>query len=238
LTHGGIQISPLSGSIASRAGAFSWDIIVSIAGVVPKTSQDVIDIIRKNQPFDIVLSGSVSRTVRMNPENGKVWMVVGYKNLSINKDIQLKYGIGDAIIMGWKETVATTRITLDFLGRMLMGMISPKTDTERQEAKDMLSWPIGLGSTFVSIVENNVPLSIILVMIALLSINLWVVNILPFPALDGGRIVTTILYSIAYYIPGGKKYFPILEWGLHTVWFLILIWFMLYVSGLDISRFF
>jgi regulator of sigma E protease len=239
LTHSGIQISPLSGSIASRAGAFSWDIIVSIAGTTPRSSQDVIDIIRKNEPFDIVLESSGwEKKIRMTPESGKVGMVVGYKNLNINKSIELKYNFPEAIVMGWKETIATTRITFDFLGRMLVGLISPKTDTERQEAKDMLSWPIGLGSTFVSIVENNVPISIILVMIALLSINLWVVNILPFPALDGGRIVTTILYSIAWYIPGGKKYFPTLEWALHTIWFLLLIGFMLYVSGLDISRFF
>ena len=79
--------------------------------------------------------------------------------------------------------------------------MSPKNDAEREEAKSMLAGPIGLGSTFVSIVENHVPLNIILVMIALLSINLGVVNILPFPALDGGRIVTTALYSIFSYIP-------------------------------------
>ncbi len=75
----------------------------------------------------------------------------------------------------------------------------------------MLAGPIGLGSTFVSIVENSVPITIILVMIALLSINLGVVNILPFPALDGGRIVTTTLYSIFSYFPHGKKYFPKVE---------------------------
>jgi regulator of sigma E protease len=65
----------------------------------------------------------------------------------------------------------------------------------------MLAGPIGLGSTFVQIVENSVPLATILVMIALLSINLGVVNILPFPALDGGRIVTTTLYSMMSYFP-------------------------------------
>lgn len=102
----------------------------------------------------------------------------------------------------------------------------------------MLAGPIGLGSTFISIVENNVPIRIILVMIALLSINLGVVNILPFPALDGGRIVTTTLYSIFSYIPKGQQYFTQVEGVLHTVGFLMLMGFMIYVSGLDIVRFF
>ena len=102
----------------------------------------------------------------------------------------------------------------------------------------MLSGPIGLGSTFVSIVRENVPLNIILVMIALLSINLGVINILPFPALDGGRIVTTTFYSISSFFPHGKKYFSKAEGAIHTIGFIILITLMVYVSGLDISRFF
>lgn len=121
---------------------------------------------------------------------------------------------------------------------MVVGLFDPKTDKEHEEAKSMLAWPIGLGSTFISIVENSVPLTIILVMIALLSINLGVINILPFPALDGGRIVTTTLYSIFSYIPHGKKYFSKAEWVIHAVGFLILLVFMLYVSWLDIIRFF
>jgi membrane-associated protease RseP (regulator of RpoE activity) len=48
-------------------------------------------------------------------------------------------------------------------------------------------------------------------MIALISINLGVINILPFPALDGGRIVTTTLYLIFSYLPHGKKLFSKVE---------------------------
>jgi hypothetical protein len=55
---------------------------------------------------------------------------------------------------------------------MVVGIFAPKTEMEHSEAKNMLAGPIGLGSTFVQIVEDSVPLSTILVMIALLSINL------------------------------------------------------------------
>lgn len=140
--------------------------------------------------------------------------------------------------MGWKETIATTHLTINFLSRMVVGLLAPKNDKEHEEAKSMLSWPIWLGNTFISIVQDSVPITIILVMIALISINLGVINILPFPALDGGRILTTTLYSIFSYLPHGKKLFTKVEWFLHTVWFIILLIFMIYVSGLDILRFF
>jgi membrane-associated protease RseP (regulator of RpoE activity) len=84
---------------------------------------------------------------------------------------------------------------------MVVGIFAPQNETEHTEAKSMLAGPIGLGSTFIQIVEESVPLATILVMIALLSINLGVINILPFPALDGGRIVTTTLYSMMSYFP-------------------------------------
>jgi regulator of sigma E protease len=238
LTHSGLVVTPVKGSIAELSWAFSGDLIISINGIIPKTSQDVIDIITKNVEFEITLRGNVERSIHMIPKNGKVGMVIGYKNLQINDNIKIQYSGSDAIVMGAHETVATTRLTFEFLSRMVVGLFSPKDDKEHEEAKSMLAGPIGLGSTFISIVENNVPLNIILVMIALLSINLGVINILPFPALDGGRIVTTTLYSIFSYIPNWKQHFTKVEGMIHAVWFFILLVFMIYVSGLDILRFF
>jgi membrane-associated protease RseP (regulator of RpoE activity) len=142
-----------------------------------------------------------TRDIQMIPQNGKVGMQIGYRDLQINTNKRIQYSGFEAITMGAHETVATTRITLAFLGRMVVGLFAAKSETEHTEAKNMLAGPIGLGSTFVSIVENSVPLATILVMIALLSINLGVINILPFPALDGGRIVTTTLYSMMSYFP-------------------------------------
>lgn len=238
ITHSGIVVSPIVGGIAEKAGTLSGDIIISVNGVVPKTPQDMIDIIQKNTEVEFVVEGKNQRTLRMLPKDGKVGMVIAYKNLTFNKNQVIKYSWLEAIQMGWKETIATTHLTINFLSRMVVGLFAPKNDKEHEEAKSMLSWPIWLGNTFISIVQDSVPITIILVMIALISINLGVINILPFPALDGGRIVTTTLYSIFSYIPHGKKLFTKVEWFLHTVWFIILLIFMVYVSGLDILRFF
>lgn len=238
LTHSGIVVESLSGSIAELAGVGSGDIVASINGITPILPKDIIDIIKQDREFELVLVGNQIRTLRITPKDGKIGMMIGYQNLRINEDIRIQYSGFTALEMGARETVAATKITFAFLSRMVTGLFSPHTEQERTEAKEMLAGPIGLGSTFVSIVKNNVPISMILVTVALLSINLGVINILPFPALDGGRVVTTTLYSIFSYIPHGKKYFSKIEWVLHAIWFIILLGFMLYVSGLDISRFF
>lgn len=87
-------------------------------------------------------------------------------------------------------------------------------------------------------VEWHIPASMILLFVALLSINLAVMNILPFPALDGGRIVTTTIYSILATIGFTKTKILKVESKITTFGFILLMIFMIYVAGLDISRFF
>jgi regulator of sigma E protease len=80
---------------------------------------------------------------------------------------------------------------------------------------------------------------LILVVIALISINLGVVNILPIPALDGGRIVTTTFYSlIVRHNKESVEKFLTFEKYFHAFGFLFLMALTIYVAGLDISRFF
>jgi regulator of sigma E protease len=103
----------------------------------------------------------------------------------------------------------------------------------------MLSGPIGVGATFVDIVKIWAGWKILVFIIAILSVNLGVLNILPFPALDGWRIVTTTLYSLVVRFFGkSEKLFLTAEKYFHGMWFLLLLILMLYVAGLDISRLF
>lgn len=85
-------------------------------------------------------------------------------------------------------------------------------------------------------IEQNVPLSVIVVFVALLSVNLAIMNLLPFPALDGGRILFTTIYSMGATLGIPKQKILICEGYIHTLGFLLLILFMLYVAGLDIFR--
>ena len=67
---------------------------------------------------------------------------------------------------------------------------------------------------------------------ALLSLNLAILNILPIPALDGGRLVFVVLE----WIRRGKRIRPEREGLVHLVGFVILISFIVVVSYFDILR--
>lgn len=69
--------------------------------------------------------------------------------------------------------------------------------------------------------------------IALLSVNLGILNLLPIPALDGGRIA-----FIAYEAVTGRKPNQKFENILHTVMFILLMGLMLFVTYNDILRLF
>ena len=69
-------------------------------------------------------------------------------------------------------------------------------------------------------------------LLALLSLNLAIVNLLPFPALDGGRLVFVVLE----WLRGGKKIDPQKEGLVHLVGLAILLGLMLIISYFDVLR--
>jgi regulator of sigma E protease len=69
--------------------------------------------------------------------------------------------------------------------------------------------------------------------VALISINLAVINIIPFPALDGGRL----LFIAIEKLKGGPVSQKI-ENAVNTLGFALLIVLMLYVTTKDVVRFF
>ena len=66
----------------------------------------------------------------------------------------------------------------------------------------------------------------------LLSVSLGILNLLPLPALDGGRLMF-VLIEIAR---GGKKISPSLEGKTHLIGFTILVAFILVISYFDVLR--
>lgn len=72
-----------------------------------------------------------------------------------------------------------------------------------------------------------------LAFIGLLSVNLGIINLLPIPSLDGGRIVFISIEAIT-----GKKLKPEVENTIHAIGLIVLVAFMVYVLFLDFGRFF
>ena len=96
--------------------------------------------------------------------------------------------------------------------------------------------PIGIGQTVGEVARGQETasdaVSPLLELAALLSINLGILNLLPLPMLDGGRIFF-LLIEVAR---GGKRIAPEKEAIVHMAGFLMFITFALIITFIDISR--
>ena len=90
--------------------------------------------------------------------------------------------------------------------------------------------PVGIAQITGEVADAG--LSPLITLAALLSINLAIVNILPFPALDGGRIMFVLLELAR----GGRRISPGKERTAHLIGFGLLMTFILMISINDIQR--
>lgn len=96
---------------------------------------------------------------------------------------------------------------------------------------ESLTGPVGIAVYANEVTQLGLPY--ILEFGALISLNLAIINILPFPALDGGRILFVILEKIA-----GRRFPGKIEQITHTVGFALLILLMIAITFRDVQRFF
>ena len=94
--------------------------------------------------------------------------------------------------------------------------------------------PIGIAQVTGEVAEasDQYGLTIFFELVAFLSISLGIINILPIPALDGGKLV----FVVVEWIRGGKRISPSKEGLVHVVGFAVLIGLILVVSFFDITR--
>lgn len=104
------------------------------------------------------------------------------------------------------------------LGRLLIG-----------RNKEEISGPLGIAVMSGEAAKQG--LWSFLMFLGLINLNLGLVNLLPFPALDGGRIVFAFAELVT-----GRKVSAKFEGAVHYAGFVLLLLFIIYVTGLDILR--
>ena len=89
---------------------------------------------------------------------------------------------------------------------------------------------------FVKLVEVKVPISVIFLIAAVISINLGVFNLLPFPALDGGRFAFLSIHTVISKLSRGKLGTEKLEARANLAGFALLMLMSIFVAYQDIVR--
>lgn len=125
-----------------------------------------------------------------------------------------------AVGRGVQSTWDMTVMMYDIIVKLFTGDVSAKE----------LSGPVGI----VYVVNDSAKAGIIYVvyLAALLSLNLAVMNLLPFPALDGGRLLFLLIRKVT-----GKRVTDEMEGKIHFVGIMLLFALMIYVTWNDIVRF-
>ena len=97
-----------------------------------------------------------------------------------------------------------------------------------------LSGPVGIARITGQVAErvDEVGISPLLQLTAIISISLGIVNLLPIPALDGGRL----MFVVIEFLRGGKPISPRREGMAHLIGFIVLIGLIVVISYFDVVR--
>ena len=228
VTNRQIQIiEVLPDSIASKGGVEVNDIVLGIDGNNFSNSaelQDYVDAKIDNEIVYHIKRGQddleLKLTPRIREDTKKGGIGIGIVDTGI-----VKYSFFQAIWNGIKTTLFLTwYIALAFY-ELIKGLVTG------QGLSVELGGPVRIAQITGDAARMGLPY--LINFSALLSINLAIINILPFPALDGGRILFIFLEKII-----GRPVKKELEGAIHYIGFILLMILILLITYKDIARLF
>jgi regulator of sigma E protease len=223
-------IGVVKNSPAETAGLKVDDWVKSVEGVSIKKSATLTAEIEKYKGKNVnllierngqVQDMSVQVQVRPNPPAGEGSMGIAISNTEMVKVKWYEFykGIG----AGFKEAYYWGEIIASGVGKMVGGLVSG------QVPKDVAG-PIGMFEATSSIKQNQGMLAVIH-FFGIVSVNLAIVNILPFPALDGGRIIF-VLYEMVTRRRANQKF----EAVVNNIGMIVLLALILIITVGDVLR--
>ena len=209
---------------AETAGLEVGDKILKINGHKIKSNDDVsiyIQIESKDKAltFTVERDGE-SKDIAVKPAKEEVDGNTIYR-VGIISEGKVEHGILASIKYAFTKLGSLYRQMIITLRGLFTGGLSVK----------QLSGPVGIYNVVGS--QREAGFQNILYLIALLSVNVGFINLLPFPAFDGGRILFLIIEKIK-----GSPVSPELENKIHTIGFMLLLALMIYITFNDILKLF
>lgn len=215
-------------SPAHEAGLLPGDVILQIEGTAVKSTTDLQEVVQSSlgRPVEITYQrdGEVQRVVltpRPNPPEGEGAIGILMQN-PINEDANFF----QALPAGGYAVVRHSIALLELPFRMLQGTISPD--------EGRVVGFIGMFNIFQEVREGEPsagipPLLGVLMFVTSITISLGLLNLVPFPALDGGRILFTLPEIILR-----RRIPPQYENVINLIGFGLLLLLMIYINLQDI----
>ncbi len=215
----------LPDSPAAAAGIAYGDSIAKVNGA-PVADVPSLQETLRTASGEVTLTlnrGKTSREARVTPvmlsQTGKPGIGVGLLETGI-----VSYPFWYAPVRGAQITAMNTLAVFQAFGGLVVGLVSGKGVSAD------VAGPIGIAVATGEVARLG--FTYILQFTALLSINLAVINILPLPALDGGRVLFVIIEKLRRK-PVDRK----IEGIVHQIGFALLLFLALIVTVQDVRRF-
>ena len=233
VTGEALIVDVLPWQLADKAGLMSGDTIMAI-DKTPIDNQNIGHVLKEKlwQTVSVVYTRSgVQQTTTIDCPTESCVLGIFMENESNIQMLPVQFPFGKAIVMGWREIIAQAKLTFPALGGIVKSLLSSR-ENDRQAALNNLSWPVGAARVGEFIIETGGWVQF-LMFGGMISLALAFFNLLPIPALDGGRLLGVIIQK-AFRLRA-EKYFAI-EWVINLVFFVLLLGLGIYIIGLDLVR--
>lgn len=207
---------------AAKAGFRKGDVLVKVDGVAIGDNMQVVTHIRANSErairFDIDRGGQ-SMTINAKPDdNDQLGFTIAteYEGPKFLRE----YSLGESFTQGIDQTITMTAGTFGLVGRLVSG-----------EAKfnESVGGPVMIAT--MAREQGRRSVSDFVKLMAMLSVTLACMNILPIPALDGGHLVFILIEAVI------RREVPLkVRMAIQQVGFALLLIFMIFVLKNDIVR--
>ncbi|MBP6913319.1 MAG: site-2 protease family protein [Candidatus Levybacteria bacterium] len=215
----------LKNSPAALSGLMVGDVVGAVNGKSTTSTKEFIQTIKKNEGKKVTLlvvregvSQDIQLTPRSNYPKGQGPVGVGITDIEIKK-----YPWYQAPFFGTIEAFKFSWMIVSGLGQMIYTLFFEGHKPEG------VAGPIGVAQLTGQAVSSGV--TVTLWFTALLSINLAVLNVLPIPALDGGRLFFIVTEAVTR-----RKINPKYESYAHAAGLVVLLGLMLIITLFDIIR--
>lgn len=169
----------------------------------------------------IKLDDSTTLESVLKEYNKKEKEVTITKLVGISASSEIHKGFGYAIKYAFSKFGSIVSTMILILGSLFTGKLGLSA----------LSGPVGMYSVVGTVAQAG--FANLIYLMAYLSINLGVLNILPFPAFDGGRVLFVLIEAITR-----KKVDSKIEGYFHSIGFILIMLLMLYITFQDVLRLF
>ena len=177
----------LKDSPADKSGLKIGDVLISLNGTLLYSSKQATELISENAGKEIQLvvkRENEELNISVTPgDDAKIGVAIG--PVFLGKTQMRTYGAFESVYYGWKDIEKMTALTFSMIGKVFTGDV---------EFKKAFGGPIKIAQIAAKSADSG--MANFLYFLALLSLSLAILNIMPFPVLDGGHLVMIIVEAV------------------------------------------